>query len=62
MIVFYAWEYYEIYISLGNDLRQKSKVKGSTELHLMGLFIVSQDFIPCASNKIILESESEPKC
>lgn len=37
-----------------SNLRQKGKVRGSTEVHLIELFIVSEIFIPCTSKEIIL--------
>lgn len=40
--------------SLGSDLRQKDKVRGSTEVHLIELFIVRQIFIPFTSKEIAL--------
>lgn len=40
--------------NLGSDLGQKAKVRGSTGVHLIELFIVSQIFIPCTSKEIIL--------
>lgn len=44
-----------------SNLRQKGKVRGSTEVHLIELFIVSEIFIPCTSKEIILlESENGP--
>lgn len=41
-------------ISLGSDLRQKGKVRGSTEVHLIELFIVSHIFTPCTCKGITL--------
>lgn len=40
--------------SFGSNLRQKGKVRDSTEVHLIELFIVSEIFIPCTSKEIIL--------
>lgn len=51
------------FIHLGSDLRQKGKIRGSTEIHLLELFIVSQIFIPVLLRKLLFsKSESEPKC
>ena len=42
------------FISIGSDLRQMGRVRGSTEIHLIELFIVSQIFTPCTFKEIIL--------